>query len=158
MSCDRLSFEAAFADGMRQTERFLLSKRCAPDEAEELAQFAWAKAWEKRESFRGDSDLVTWVIAIALNLLRMKRRVKWVFVDEAALNVIGRRPRHDAKILVDQILAVVDPRTRQVLEDCYLTERTPRKGNAAHFRAVRKAREKAQSVPTFIAKMRRAAA
>jgi hypothetical protein len=156
--CEPASFDSIFPSGNAQTVRFLLSKGCSTEQAEELSQQAWSNAWEKRHQFRGDSDLVSWVISIALNLLRMEwRRPKRELVEESALNFIGRWPQHDTKILVAQILAMVDSRTRQVLTDCYLTERVSRGGNSPLFNAVRKARAKVASRPTLIAAARMAA-
>jgi DNA-directed RNA polymerase specialized sigma24 family protein len=158
MNCDRPAFEEAFAVGTTKTVRFLLSKGCTAEEAEELAQIAWSKAWEKRDQFRGDCPLANWVISIALNLLRCEwRRPKRVFVEESTVYLLGRPAHHDAKILVEQILALVNPATRQLLIDGYITERIPRKGNSQIFHAVRRAR-KAGTRARLIAKARQAAA
>jgi RNA polymerase sigma-70 factor (ECF subfamily) len=45
-----------------------------PDLANELAQEAFVKAYEGLEGFRGDSSLRTWLVQIALNLVRDRRR------------------------------------------------------------------------------------
>jgi RNA polymerase sigma-70 factor (ECF subfamily) len=43
-------------------------------EAEDVAQDALVKAWERLPAFRGESRLETWVMAIALNVARNARR------------------------------------------------------------------------------------
>jgi RNA polymerase sigma-70 factor (ECF subfamily) len=45
-----------------------------PAEAEDVAQDALVKAWERLPSFRWESRLETWVMAIAINLARNARR------------------------------------------------------------------------------------
>ena len=42
--------------------------------AEEITATALAKAYEKRNSFRGESSLYTWVYAIAMNEARQRQR------------------------------------------------------------------------------------
>ncbi len=45
-----------------------------PHEAEEIAQDAFVRAFQSLDGFRGESSLGTWVIAIAMNLCRNRRR------------------------------------------------------------------------------------
>jgi RNA polymerase sigma-70 factor (ECF subfamily) len=43
-------------------------------EAEELAQDAWVRAWERIGSFRGDATFGTWMHRLTVNLLLDRRR------------------------------------------------------------------------------------
>jgi RNA polymerase sigma-70 factor (ECF subfamily) len=43
-------------------------------EAEELAQDAWVRAWERLGSFRGDATFGTWMHRLTVNLLLDRRR------------------------------------------------------------------------------------
>jgi RNA polymerase sigma-70 factor, ECF subfamily len=44
------------------------------EQAEELAQEAWVRAWERLESFRGDSRFSTWLHRLTVNLVLDRRR------------------------------------------------------------------------------------
>ena len=50
--------------------RFLLSSLRDRDVAETLTQETFLRAWNARESFRGECSAATWLTRIALNLLR----------------------------------------------------------------------------------------
>jgi RNA polymerase sigma-70 factor (ECF subfamily) len=63
-------FASAYTSYFGLTRRFLLSRGVAPFRAEELAQAAWSKAWERREQLRELASITAWVNTIALNLLR----------------------------------------------------------------------------------------
>jgi RNA polymerase sigma-70 factor (ECF subfamily) len=71
----QVEFSAAYEDAFRLTRGLLLSRGVGSTLADELAQAAWAKAWERRCQLRQSDRLVAWVSSIALNLLRneMKR-------------------------------------------------------------------------------------
>lgn len=45
-----------------------------PDLADELAQETFVRAYEGLDRFRGDSSLSTWLVQIAINLVRDRRR------------------------------------------------------------------------------------
>lgn len=77
-------YAAAFETGYGATRRFLLSRGAPVDEAEEIAQAAWARGWEFREQLR-DPDLVGyWVNSIARNLYRARfRTVPSVSIENA---------------------------------------------------------------------------
>ncbi len=50
--------------------RFLLAAVQDPDLAETLTQDCFLKAYRNRMAFRGDSSLNTWLMSIAVNLVR----------------------------------------------------------------------------------------
>jgi RNA polymerase sigma-70 factor, ECF subfamily len=64
----------AYEAGFAPTVRVLLSKGIPHDLAEEVAQAAWARGWERISQLRERNLLKTWVITIALN---MYRRAAW---------------------------------------------------------------------------------
>jgi DNA-directed RNA polymerase specialized sigma24 family protein len=71
-------FSDEYTAGYKKTFLWLLSKRVQYDIAEEINSWAWAKAWEKQDQYRGDSAFHTWVNQIAwnrhVNLLRTQLR------------------------------------------------------------------------------------
>lgn len=67
-------FENAYTDNFSLTRRFLLSRGMGAPRADELAQAAWSKAWERRSQLRELSSIAAWVNTIALNLLRGEAR------------------------------------------------------------------------------------
>lgn len=73
------SFARAYGDGFLGTVKFL-GARCGsirPEQAEEIAQAAWARGWEYRDTLRESSQLLPWVNTIALNIFRSECRVSW---------------------------------------------------------------------------------
>src|SRR6476659_11013230 len=68
------TYAEAFQTGFGATRRFLLSRGAALDEAEEIAQAAWARGWEYREQLRDPSMVSFWVNSIARNLFRARFR------------------------------------------------------------------------------------
>ena len=60
----------AYQRGFELTVRFLLSRGVQRDNAREVAQAAWVRAWERLSQLRDDNLVVTWVNTIALNVYR----------------------------------------------------------------------------------------
>jgi RNA polymerase sigma factor (sigma-70 family) len=67
-------FAEAYAAYNSNTLQFLLSRGISPAQAEEVAQAAWSRGWERRESLREADKIGAWVNTIALNMLRRKMR------------------------------------------------------------------------------------
>jgi RNA polymerase sigma factor (sigma-70 family) len=68
------SYAEAFENGFGATRRFLVSRGAPLDEAEEIAQAAWARGWEYREQLRDPGLVSYWVNSIARNLFRARFR------------------------------------------------------------------------------------
>lgn len=66
----REEFGAAYNRGYNMTVRFLVSRGLQYDSAQETAQAAWAKGWERLSQLRDPSMVLTWMNSIALNLHR----------------------------------------------------------------------------------------
>ncbi len=110
---NELEFSQAYQTGFPTTVRFLLSKGIRIDTAEELAQAAWSRGWERLDQLREQNRLKTWINTIALNFyrrgLRDNRRREplsdiygRVSVDVAAIDltqVLKRCPEADQKLL-----------------------------------------------------------
>ncbi len=71
---ERKDYGEAFLKGYGATRRFLLASGAPMDEAEEIAQAAWARGWEYRDQLRDPAMVGFWVNSIARNLFRARFR------------------------------------------------------------------------------------
>ena len=110
----RTEYADAFQNGYSATRRFLLSRGAALEEAEEIAQAAWARGWEYREQLRDPSMVSFWVNSIARNLFRARFRTPPVLPME------GVDPSYtmslEDQIEVRRILDLCPKRDRALLE------------------------------------------
>ena len=67
-------FGAAYEQGFPRTIRFLSSKGLADPEAQEIAQAAWTRGWERRDQLRDEGMIFTWINSIAVNMFRNQFR------------------------------------------------------------------------------------
>jgi len=82
--------KAAFNDWIQITQKPLVRfcRQFVNDwsEAEDMAQEAYMRAWQKRYSFKGKSSLLTWQMAIArrvcLDYLRSMKRITLIPLDK----------------------------------------------------------------------------
>ena len=113
----REEYGQAYAQGFTLTVRFLVSRGAFGDAAEETAQAAWAKGWERLAQLRNEHVLLTWVNSIALNLFRSISR-KPVLQQ---LPELSAAPRVNlAAIDVNRILSTCKSADRVVLQQRYL--------------------------------------
>jgi RNA polymerase sigma-70 factor (ECF subfamily) len=70
----RADYGRAYQMGFKPTVKFLESKGAPHDAAEETAQAAWTRGWERIDQLRNEELLRTWVNAIALNMYRRVAR------------------------------------------------------------------------------------
>jgi len=110
----RTEYADAFQNGYSATRRFLLSRGAALDEAEEIAQAAWARGWEYRDQLRDPSMVSFWVNSIARNLFRAR------FRTPPMLPIEGIDPFYtmslEEQIEVHRILDLCPKRDRALLE------------------------------------------
>ena len=64
------TFADAYRHAFHATQRFLRSFGYSLEIAEEMAQAAWAKAWQHRRQLRNPESVAPWVNGIALNIIR----------------------------------------------------------------------------------------
>src|SRR5678815_5636756 len=71
--------------------RFLLATLHDADVAETLTQDCFLKAYRNRSAFRGDSNLNTWLMSIAVNLVRDRVRTRrfqfWKKAERSAIDL-----------------------------------------------------------------------
>jgi RNA polymerase sigma-70 factor (ECF subfamily) len=65
-----LDFDLLVRQHQRRIYRVLLGLVRDPDLADNLTQDCFVRAYEKRDSFRGEASVGTWLISIAINLAR----------------------------------------------------------------------------------------
>ncbi len=111
---DCTQFAEAFEAGVAVTRRFLLSRGARADEADEIAQAAWARGWEHRKQLRDPSLIGYWVNSIARNLFRARfRTVQPTPIDGIEPSyILGLENDLDLK----KMLARCGPRDRNLLE------------------------------------------
>jgi RNA polymerase sigma-70 factor (ECF subfamily) len=103
------------------------------DEAVDLSQEAWVKAWQRLNQFQGDSSFVTWITRIAINLcldqLRRQKRMRSESIEqldaesggvERQMPVITPNPtegleRGEVRKRIDEALAKLTYEHRTVL-------------------------------------------
>lgn len=89
--------------------------------AEELTQSAFVRAWQKLDTFRGDSAFSTWLHRLTVNVVfeaqrSDQRRVGRVTTTDD-LDVLDRQGRHETpgmKIDLEQAIAKLPDRAREV--------------------------------------------
>lgn len=113
------AYAVAYAAGCQLTVRFLLRQGASLDNAEELAQAAWAKGWECLEQLRNPDVLHCWVNSIALNMYRGAcRRPKQVpFEDSASSSNL------DLNLDIERALQQLRDADRECFEHRYIEGR-----------------------------------
>ncbi|MGH7573179.1 MAG: RNA polymerase sigma factor [Gemmatimonadota bacterium] len=75
----------------------LARRMIGPEEADDLTQEVFVRAWEKLDTFRGDAAFGTWLHRVAINLLltrarSRKRHGAWIVEDEEAVEWASVEP------------------------------------------------------------------
>lgn len=90
------------------------------DEALDLSQEAWVKAWQRLKQFQGDSSFVTWTTRIVINLcldqLRRQKRQRLESIEQMNEETGG----------VERHMPVVTPNPTEGLERAELRQRINR--------------------------------
>jgi DNA-directed RNA polymerase specialized sigma24 family protein len=111
----RDEFGAAYQRSFRTTVGFLLARGLAIDTAQEIAQAAWARGWERIAQLRDSRTLVMWLNRVALNLYRTSLRGEPAFQELTpaeqgpdlniaaidAASILRKCKRHDRRMLRD---------------------------------------------------------
>jgi RNA polymerase sigma-70 factor, ECF subfamily len=139
-------FIAAYEQHSRNTLGFLKNRLRSRPQAEDVNQAGWLLAWKKREQFRGDSSIATWVYKILWNLTCNEHRNKHYNMIQFTLDWHGgvREDPTETQILCQQILALLPKSQRKLLERHYL-DGACYKSNAEKLRTNR-ARQHARSM------------
>jgi len=109
----RSDYGRAYEQGFNPTVRFLVSKGVPRDSAEEIAQAAWTRGWERIAQLRDEDVVRTWINTIALNLYRRDTHIdsrKEPLMDRAVKSDPGA-----ASIELDRLLDSCCPSDRSLL-------------------------------------------
>ena len=118
------TFEALYRTHVGRV--YALCLRMTADEraAKELTQDVFVRVWEKLDSFRGDSQLGTWIHRIAVNTVLMARRSDFrraeeeLKEDDGLPSAVSRQPEQAMDL--EAAIASLPPMARQVLVLHYL--------------------------------------
>jgi RNA polymerase sigma-70 factor (ECF subfamily) len=112
-------FANAYRNGYQLTVRFLLGRGVPGWRAEETAQAAWARGWERRDNLRDSRVVVAWVNTIALNIFRNWYRKR---KEDAELpQDVAQPPRSgSAKVDVELSLSCCGEEDRKLLREYYM--------------------------------------
>jgi RNA polymerase sigma factor (sigma-70 family) len=114
----RDEYGAAYQKGYGLTVRFLISRGLAYDVAQDTAQAAWTRGWERLGQLRDPRMVLTWMNSIALNIHRSFLRREPLF---HTLPEIPTPPKINlAAIDARRILQCCKKKDRIVLEGHYL--------------------------------------
>jgi len=114
----REEYGSAYQKGFNLTVRFLVSRGLSYDSAQETAQAAWAKGWERLAQLRDPTMVLTWMNSIALNIHRSYIRREPLL---QTLPELSTQPKVNlAAIDVRRILKVCKRNDRMVLQRHYL--------------------------------------
>jgi RNA polymerase sigma-70 factor, ECF subfamily len=116
---DTAAFERVYR---RHTARIhaLCSRMLSPEEADDLTQEVFIRAWQKLGLFRGDSAFGTWLHRLAVNLVLTRRqtfaarRSRFDDGDPDVLPLPARRQRPDLRVDVDAAIRTLPPGARDV--------------------------------------------
>jgi DNA-directed RNA polymerase specialized sigma24 family protein len=153
-------FSEAFQKGFGYTTRYLQSRGASKDQAEEVAQAAWAKGWERLDQLREECVVGLWVNTIALNEFRRIIRRQSFYVP--MVEVLGEVGVDSAAIDAATILNRCRPRDQILFEhqlQGHTTEEIATLLGASKtairirlLRARRAARRQIETKPSFLEK------
>jgi len=104
----------AFQSGFGKTVRLLRSRGASPDKAEDAAQAAWLRGWERLHQLRDENMVVSWVNTIAINVHRRTSQHEARY--ESLPELCGQAGIDLAAIDAARILTLCRPRDRIILE------------------------------------------
>ncbi len=119
---DARAFEGVYRKTSPRIYALCLRMTADPDEAAERVQDVFVRAWERLDSFRGESRFTTWLHRLAVNLVLQERRSKGRRrareLAEPDLERYGRsaiQAMPGTRIDLERAIAGLPPRAREAL-------------------------------------------
>jgi RNA polymerase sigma factor (sigma-70 family) len=119
------NYAQAYRDGFRKTVRFLAANGAPPELAEEVAQAAWVRGWERLDQLRHADALMFWINSIAKNFLRNSFRRRHASL-EAIECTLTTNPLDSAPIDSQRVFDGCDDKEQLLLKRYYLEGFTSR--------------------------------
>jgi len=113
---DRSAFEAWVVEESPRLYRVILRIVSDPDEAQSLMQETFLQAWQRLDTFRGESKLTTWLYAIGINLARASLRKARRLYSLDDQDVDGLQPHFSRGMFADSV-STWNPHRLAELED-----------------------------------------
>jgi len=104
----------AYQQGFSRTVRLLRSRGAPVESAEDFAQAAWLRGWQKLDQLRDEGMIVSWINAIALNYHRRGSQIEARY--EALPELSGKMGIDVAPLDAAKILNLCRPRDRMLFE------------------------------------------
>lgn len=118
---DRAAFQLLVLRHEGRLRSFL--SRVAGSDADDLAQEAFVRAWQRAGDYRGQGSYAAWLIGIGWRLFldqrRTARRREGLAAGEDAPTATDPRGRSDAAIDAERLLAGLSPQERAALTLCF---------------------------------------
>ena len=116
---DAQTFEDLYRENAGRIYALCFRMSGDPTHAKDLTQDVFVRAWRKLHTFRGESQLSTWLrrlaVNVCLNWIAQERRRLGRTVDVADLSVFeGRRSSPEAHIDLERAIATLPPNARAV--------------------------------------------
>jgi RNA polymerase sigma-70 factor (ECF subfamily) len=120
MGITKTEFSRAYDAGHEKTVHFLMARGVPEQQAEDAAQAAWTRGWEKRETLRKTDSVAGWINSIALNIFRndYRRKKRISQLDDPG---ISTPPRQDGpQVDVQRGIKLCSKRDRKMLGELYV--------------------------------------
>ncbi len=115
----RDDYARAYDEGFKKTVRFLAANGASPEIAEEVAQAAWVRGWERIGQLRHVQALAFWINSIAKNFLRNSFRRRHSSTELLETTLVTN-PLESEQIDAERIFRGCTEVERQLLERYYL--------------------------------------
>ncbi|MDX2268483.1 MAG: sigma-70 family RNA polymerase sigma factor [Bryobacter sp.] len=127
LSCplSREDYAKAYDEGYKKTVRFLAANGATPEVAEEVAQAAWVRGWERIGQLRHVEALTFWINSIAKNFLRNSFRRRQTTLDLLE-NTLVSNPSESNHLDAERILGNCNEEEKHLLQLYYLEGFTSR--------------------------------
>lgn len=120
VSQDAVAFEDLYRDNAGRIYALCLRMSGDAEQAEDLTQDVFIRAWKSLDSFRGESQLSTWLHRMAVNvclnwLARSgKRNRRNTYLDDVSALEERRSATPEARMDLERAIATLPPKARQI--------------------------------------------